>query len=660
VIIFFQSAGLRWVMSAAVFLSLAGLSAGTFFPGVAQAQESSMSMQRLDASGRPIGSNSERVPVKVSGTVLDADTRQPLPAFNVITGTQDRERTGFDWAETNRVSFGRGAFTLILTKERLAPAVLIEAEGYLPQHSGPIHGTETNLTFLLKKGSGPTGVVLTPDGRPAEGRTVYYSRLKDLIFLEGPSLAPKKLSARVRSTVTDASGRFSFAPDIDGFGVVVADDTGFADVRVEDLKSLSEVRLQPWARVEGTLKIGTHSATNETVRLSDAFAPYAYYPRPLPSFTISVEATTDSDGRFVFPRVPPVDVKIFHVPKVGRKETGFAALTQITNITLTAGETRALTLGGQGRAVTGRVVLKNYTKPIHWQDEVFWMNSLSPEPPDCPNFDGISKEYHAAIAAARTQADKEAAQSRYLAEHDRVSRQLCAYYSSPAGRRYWFSKRQYVLRFSPDGSFRIDDVPGGKYEMTIDLRELIGKMGQIKSPLIALYRHEIDVPDAPGGRSDTPLDLGIINMLARLNPGDIAPEFAVKTVDDKTVKLSDYKGKYVLLDFWETSSPAAVAEVPHLKETYAAFKSDPRFVMIALNLDPDIASARTFSIENQLAWTQGWLGRRSETDLLDRYGIETIPSVVLIDPNGRVIASALHGGAIKSTVDAVLSEPPRE
>jgi peroxiredoxin len=656
----YQSDGCRRAMGATVCFFLAVLSACHGLLGVAKAQQPQMSMQFSDASGHPIGEKPGTVSVRVTGSVVDADTRQPLPAFNVTTGTQDRQRTGFDWLETNRMFFSRGAFTVILAKERLAPAVLIEADGYLPQCSGPIRGLETNLTFLLKKGSGPAGVVLTPDGSPASGRTVYFSRLKDLIFLEGPKLTPKKVSARVRSTVTDDAGRFSFAPDIDAFAVVVADDAGFAEVRVEDLKSSPEVRLQPWGRVEGSLKIGTQPGANETVRLAGAFAPYAYYPRPLPPYSISAQTTTDAAGRFVFQRVPPVDVKIFHAPKVGRSEAGLLPMAQITNITLKAGETRVVTLGGQGRPLVGRIVLTNYSKPIHWQDEVFWMDSLSPEPPDCPNFDAISSQYHSAIAAAKTHEEIEAAQTRYLAEHDRVARQLCAYYSSPAGRQYCFSKRRYVLRFSLDGSFRIDDVAGGKYQMTIDLRELESKRGQLKSPVIAMHRQEIDVPDAPGGRSDTPLDLGVINMVARLNPGDMAPDFAVKTVDNKTAKLSDYKGKYVLLDFWETSSAPSVAETPNLKETHAAFKNDPRFAMISLSLDTDIASARAFSVKNQLDWTQGWLGKRSESDVPDLFGVESVPFVMLIDPQGRMLVSGLRGGTIKSTVDAVLSGPPRE
>ena len=616
-----------------------------------------MSMKLLDASGNPVGERRQTVSVKVSGTVVDAETREPLPNFYVTPGAQDRERTGFDWFETNRALFDRGRFTVTLTKDKLPPAVLIEADGYLPQRSDLIRGPEANLTFMLKKGKGPTGIVLTPDGHPVAGRTVYFSRLKDLIYLEGPNLTARKASSRARSMVTDDAGRFSFTPDLDGFSVVVADDLGFADVRVEDLKSSAEIRLQPWVRVEGTLKIGAQLGANQTIRMADAFAPFAYYPRPMPPFAISVEATTDSTGHFVFPRVPPGDVKIFHSAKVGSPAASLVATTQITNLTLKAGETRTVTLGGQGRPIIGQVVMKNSASPVNWQEQVFWIESLSPEPSDCPNFDAIGKEYHKAVAVAKTQADMDAAQIRYLAEHDRIARRSCAYYSSPEGRQYWFSKRLYVLEFSPDGSFRINDVPGGRYEMAIDLRELVNNRGQARSPLLALHRQEVDVPEAPGGRSDAPLDLGVIDMLAQLSPGDMAPDFAVPTLDNKTVKLSDYKGKYVLLNFWSMTNAPSAAEMSDLKETYATFKSEPRFAMIGLDLDANIDSARDFSVTNQFEWTQGWLGKSSDRDLPERYGIEKLPFATLVGPDGRVLASGLPIGTIKSTVDMVLAGP---
>jgi peroxiredoxin len=630
---------------------LAGLSAGAGLLSVAKAQQPPVTMKPLHASGN----EGKRVQVKASGIVLDAETGQPLPAFYLTPGTLDRDRTSFDWAEQSRQLRTRGAFIINLTKEKLPPAVLIEANGYLPQCSGPIRGLETNLVFHLKKGGGPSGVVLTPEGLPAAGRTVYLSRLKDFVFLEGTNLTPKKVSSRTRSTITDQAGHFSFAPGLDDFGVMVADDAGFAEVRVEALKSSPQVRLQPWARLEGTLKIGTQPASNETVRLANAFAQFAYYPRPLPPYSIAVATTTDTEGRFVFPRVPPVDVKISHAPKIGRAGTDQIPITQITNLTLKAGETRVVTLGGQGRPVVGRLVLKNYHKTMDWQDQVFWMNSLAPEPPDCPNFDAINKEYHVARHAAKTQADIDAAEARYLAEYDRIARQLCAYYSSPAGRQYWFSRRSYVLRFAQDGAFRIDDVPGGKYELTIDPRALNGNLGQFKSPRIDLHRQEIDVPDSPGGRSDTPLDLGVINMVAPLMQGETAPDFSVKSVDEKTFKLSDYRGKYVLLNFWATWDAPSVAAMPGLKETYDAFKNDPRFAMIGLNLDTDPAAARAFAVKNKMEWPQGFLGHWSESTVPDQFGVESLPYVLLIDPGGRVLAPGLQAGSIKSAVDAALA-----
>ncbi len=640
-----------------VGLILAGLCFCGRFSGVAGAEQPPLSVHLFDASGRPLGNREEIVQIVASGQVVDAETRKPLPAFYLTTGSQDRERTGFDWAESSRRLFTNGAFSVQLDKGNLAPAVLIEADGYLPQCSGPIRGQGTNMTFLLKKGGGPAGVILTPDGSPAAGRTVWLSRLKDLIVLGGARMTATNISPEMRSTVTDAAGRFSFAPDIEAFGVVVVDEAGFAEVRAEELASSPQVRLQPWARVEGTLKIGTQPGSNETIRLAAAFTPYDYYPRRMPPCAISAETTTDGAGRFIFPRVPPVDIKLFHAPKMGRGKAGLIPITQITNLTLRAGETRAVNLGGQGRAVTGRVVLKNYKQTVNWPEEVCWIDSQAPEPADCPSFEPITQEYHRAMHAAMTEADKDAAQARYLAGHDLVARQLRAYYASPAGRKYWFSKRRFVLRFAPDGSFRIDDVPGGTYGLMLDLREPASDRDRQRSPVIATHQQEIEVPDSPGGRSDTPFDVGVINLIAPLKAGDTAPDFAVPATDGKTLKLSDFRGKLVLLDFWAASSAASLAEMPELKETYAAFKNDPRLAVIGLNLDSDIASTLAFATKNQMGWMQGCLGQRSASEVPDRFGVQDLPLIMLIDPNGRVLVNGLRGRTIKSTLDAALANP---
>jgi thiol-disulfide isomerase/thioredoxin len=615
-----------------------------------------VSVSLSDASGRPLEGGQAAAKVAVSGRVLDAETGQPLPVFTLTEGRQDRQNVGVDWQEKGRRTFANGVFDVSVAKERLAPAVLIEAQGYLPQSSGLIYGLGTNLTFLLKKGTGPAGVLLTPDGRPAAGRTVYLSRRRDLISIQGPQLEARANDASgARSARTDAAGRFSFAPDIDAYAVLAVDAAGFALARVEDLKAAPEVRLQPCARLEGTLRIGARAGSNETVRLTPAFSPYQYYPRPLPPYSFSLEATTDDAGHFVFPLAPPVDLKIFHSPRIGGGGEGLIAVTQITNLTLQPGETRQVTLGGQGRPVVGRVVLKGYDKALDWRDQLCSMELLESEPPGQPSFDPCLRGYEQAMRAAKSAGERIAAQARLDREREQIGRQFQAFYASGAGRHYWFSKRSYALQFAQDGSFRIEDVPGGKYQLTIEAREPGGGHGQHRPPPITLHSQEVQVPDPPGGRSDVPFDLGAIETVPRLYPGTMAPEFAVRTLDDKTIRLSDFRGKFVLLDFWAAGSAPCLEQTPYLMETYAAFKDDPRFALIGLSLDTNAAAPRDYARTNHLGWTQGFLGNGPQSEVPNRYGVERLPSILLVGPEGRVLVAGLRGGTIKSTVDVALN-----
>ena len=133
-----------------------------------------------------------------------------------------------------------------------------------------------------------------------------------------------------------------------------------------------------------------------------------------------------------------------------------------------------------------------------------------------------------------------------------------------------------------------------------------------------------------------------------------APDFEAKTVAGKPFKLADYRGKYVLLDFWATWCGPCRGETPHLKAAYEAYGADEKLVMIGLSLDNDPEAPKAYAAKNKLGWIQGFLGRTSK--VADDYGVRGIPTILLIDPAGNIIAENLRGPGIKRAIGQALGK----
>ena len=139
-----------------------------------------------------------------------------------------------------------------------------------------------------------------------------------------------------------------------------------------------------------------------------------------------------------------------------------------------------------------------------------------------------------------------------------------------------------------------------------------------------------------------------------LAPGKIAPDFEELSTDRKSkIKLSDLRGKVVLIDFWASWCGPCRKENPNVVRTYEKYKNDG-FTIVSVSLDTDKEKWIAAIKNDNLSWPYhvsdlaGWnnqIGRK--------YDVSSVPFTVLIDKEGKVISTNLRGQALEGELSRI-------
>ena len=143
------------------------------------------------------------------------------------------------------------------------------------------------------------------------------------------------------------------------------------------------------------------------------------------------------------------------------------------------------------------------------------------------------------------------------------------------------------------------------------------------------------------------------DIIPDLSVGKKAPEVVSQDINGKSVKLSDLKGKVVVLDIWATWCGPCKAMIPHERDMVGKLKDKP-FSLVSISADDEKQTLKEFLADNNMPWSQWWNG--NEGGIIEDWNVKYFPTIYVLDGKGVIRHKDLRGEKLEEAVNDLLKE----
>jgi len=182
------------------------------------------------------------------------------------------------------------------------------------------------------------------------------------------------------------------------------------------------------------------------------------------------------------------------------------------------------------------------------------------------------------------------------------------------------------------------------------LREISAKIDSVEEKIAVQSRENAafdHLVDAEAGRDKDSIIVG--------KP---FPALEFKDLNGKTVNISKLKGKVVIIDFWATWCGPCLRETPNLLSAYEEFR-DKGLEIVGISMDKDRQKLESYLETHKISWPNYYDGKSWDNEISSRFGIRSIPAIMLLDREGVVRKTRIRGTDIREVVEEFILGTPK-